>query len=309
MNTTSNKLVAILSIVAVALAAGTASAKDKDKGNSGNGNNSHKSNFSIGIGIGVGSLNNSKKPCYDGHCYDTVYVKKVYVEPCYYPLHCFAWVLPGDTWVTISQREYGNPNLFPSIAAFNRMSLGLPLMVGQQIRLPEIHPGGVLKISFAPAPAPLFLPAAQAVGPIATPALPLGATQGLPTQGLPNASSAIGSQTPIGMVGGTAMGGPTTGNTAPIAGMSAPSFAVGSVIALDGQFGDAAGSARLKLNGFALKADVVEWSAGSVKIHFPEVELTAAIGGELEVLRADGSLAAKTALQLTPAASKVALGN
>ncbi|HEY7618108.1 MAG TPA: LysM peptidoglycan-binding domain-containing protein, partial [Terriglobales bacterium] len=124
MKTSATKLIVLVSMSAVALAAGTAAACPKG-----------------GYGGGYNS-------------YNTVYVKKVYVQPvytCYRPLHCFAFVLPGDTWATISQREYGSVNFCPQIASFNRIGLGTQLFVGQQIRLPEIHPNGGLTASNAPA--------------------------------------------------------------------------------------------------------------------------------------------------------------
>ena len=40
-----------------------------------------------------------------------------------------------------------------------------------------------------------------------------------------------------------------------------------------------------------------------------EVELTGATKAEIEVLRADGSLASKSAIELTPAADRLARGN
>ncbi|MEX2316802.1 MAG: hypothetical protein WD669_06600 [Pirellulales bacterium] len=317
MNTISTKLVAILSIVAVGLAVSTASADNKNKSNK----SSNKSSFAISFG-GGGSNNslhlnsnknfNKNTPCHDGWCPPT-YVKKVYVPvyTCYRPLHCFAWVLPGDTWATISLREYGNPNLFPSIAAFNGLSLGLPLSIGQQIRLPEIHPNGILKVSFAPAPAPFFLPAHH-VAAVGSPVLPLGGTQNL-------VNPAIGPQAPIGPQ--NMMTAPmSAGSTAPVtpaasirpvsAEQTLPSVAIGSVIVLDGQsLGSEAGIVRLRLSGLALKAEVLEWTASSAKIRLPEIDLAAAMRAELEVLRADGSLASKSAIQLTPAAAKLAQGN
>ena len=117
---------------------------------------------------------------YGGYSSHKVYVKKVYVrpiviEPCYYPFHCFAIVNPGDTWFTLSLREYGKPHLWRKIALFNGLPLNAGLLPGMQIKLPVIHPNGVLLPSSAPAPialaasAPLSLPQAGTIPGIAAP--------------------------------------------------------------------------------------------------------------------------------------------
>jgi hypothetical protein len=91
---------------------------------------------------------------------------------------------------------------------------------------------------------------------------------------------------------------------------SVPSLAVGSEIVLDGQsLGDASGSVRLRLSGLALKVELLDWTTSAVKIRLPELDLASAMRAELEVLRADGSLASKSAVELTPAGTKLAQGN
>ncbi|MEX2317549.1 MAG: hypothetical protein WD669_10390 [Pirellulales bacterium] len=317
MKTTATKLIAIVSMSAVVLAATTAAACPKG-------------------GYGGGYSN-----------YNTVYVKKVYVAPvytCYRPLHCFVFVLPGDTWATISQREYGSPKFWPSIASFNGLGGGTQLFVGQQIRLPEIHPSGALTASSAPAPAPFAIPT-QSFPIAGTPNMLPNAGQGLPLNGVglpvngsPMIGSPISGASPVTPNGSPIVsqnfvnapignaGAPIMNASAPMASMtnsvpsanirlvsaepSIPSVAIGSELLLDGQsLGEASGSVRLRLSGVALKVEVLDWSAEAVKIRLPELDLAAAMRAELEVLRADGSLASKSAVQLTPAGTKLAQGN
>jgi hypothetical protein len=120
--------------------------------------------------------------------------------------------------------------------------------------------------------------------------------------------------------------GPATGST-PDARPSAPvlptanirvasaerplaTVAIGSVLSLDGQaLGGERGIVRLRVNGLALPVEVLEWSAESAKIRLPELDLEGPVKAEIEVLRADGSLASRTAIELSSAATRVALGN
>lgn len=97
----------------------------------------------------------------------------------------------------------------------------------------------------------------------------------------------------------------TVSNEAPL-----PSVAIGSILTLDGQsLGNERGIVRLKVNGLALPVEVLEWNATTVKIQLPQLELAGAMKAEIEVLRADGSLASKSAVELTSATNRVALGN
>jgi hypothetical protein len=54
---------------------------------------------------------------------------------------------------------------------------------------------------------------------------------------------------------------------------------------------------------------VLEWNDSSVQVKMPAMDLAEAMKADLEVLRADGSLASKSAIELTPAATRLALGN
>jgi hypothetical protein len=337
MKASMTALVAMLTIGSLGLAAGSASA-------CGGGG---------GYGGGFGGYGGG----YGGYSHHKVYVKKVYVrpivvEPCYHPFHSFAIVNPGDTWFTLSLREYGRPHLWKKIAIFNGLPLNAGLAAGMQLRLPVIHPNGVLLPSSAPAPialaapAPVGLPQAGGIpqanfiaqgGPQAGPqAGPIGPQANMipPAGGLPQAANFAAPQgSPMNSQmfnGAPNMGqpnGPTMPNMiqpnseAPTAAPTAnvqtistearlPSVAIGSLLTLDGQsLGDERGIVRLKVSGLALPVEVLEWNATIVKIQLPQLELAGAIKAEIEVLRADGSLASKSAVELTPATNRLALNN
>jgi hypothetical protein len=245
-------------------------------------------------------------------------VKPVYVAPvapCIHPFHSYCFVYPGDTWSLLSLREYGKSDFGATIAAFNGMSTGMRLAVGQQVRMPVIHPNGSLTPSSAPAPAPFVLPSQPIVdGP-------------LPVQGL--APQAMQMNASGGSIGPQAsFNGPVTDPIiTPNARPSAPTLptanirvasaerslatvAVGSELSLDGQaLGGEKGIVRLRINGLALPVEVLEWSADAAKIRLPELDVDGSMKAELEVVRADGSLASKTAIELTSAATRLALGN
>jgi hypothetical protein len=242
-------------------------------------------------------------------------VKPVYVapvEPCLHPLHSFCFVYPGDTWTLLSMREYGKPNFGATIAAFNGMSTSMRLAVGQQVRMPVIHPNGSLTPSSAPAPAPFVLPSQPIVaGPLS-----------VPPQGMQmNANGgSIGPQVPFNVPANGPMSMPEARPSAPVLpsanirvaseARSLATVAIGSVLSLDGQaLGAEKGIVRLRVNGLALPVEVLEWSADSAKIRLPELDLDGPMKAEIEVLRADGSLASKTAIELTSAATRLALGN
>jgi nucleoid-associated protein YgaU len=56
-------------------------------------------------------------------------------------------VQPGDTWAGIAGKFYGDQGRYPEILAFNNLSVGAPLYVGQRLRIPveeeesELVPG------------------------------------------------------------------------------------------------------------------------------------------------------------------------
>ena len=85
------------------------------------------------------------------------------------------------------------------------------------------------------------------------------------------------------------------------------SVPTGSTLKLDGEsLGSEAGVVRLRISGVAFPVEVVEWSADSTKIRLPKLDVTEATKAELEVVRADGTLASTNAISLTSAASSVA---
>jgi len=366
MKASTTALVAVLTIGSLGLAAGSASA--------------------CGGGGYHGSYKNYHKKVY----VKKVYVQPVVVEPCYYPQHCFAIVCPGDTWFTLSLKEYGKPHLWKKIAIFNGLPLNAGLTPGMQLKLPEIHPGGVLRLSSAPAPialaAPAGLPQARTIAGIGAPqanfipqggspaGFPQGANFAAP-QGLPNGQSmsapafngaangapsmnapafggaqngapnfaAPNMSAPNGAASTLQGNGPIMPNSMPNAApqnfgqpkieapaaaapaieaapkanirtVSAeerlPSVAIGSILTLDGQsLGDDRGSVRLVVNGLALPIEVLDWNASIVKVQLPQLDLASALKAEIEVRRADGSLASKSAVELTPATNRLALGN
>jgi hypothetical protein len=350
------KMFALTAIAATALSAGSASAFG----------GGFKVSFGGGHGRGhvsIGHRGHHRGHHHHGHHHHNhhhhvhvrkVYVKPVYVAPiapCIHPLHSFCFVYPGDTWTLLSLREYGKPNFGATIAAFNGMSASVRLVVGQQLRLPVIHPNGSLTLSSAPAPAPFVLPSQPVVtGPIPVQGFaPQPQGQPIQLQGQPTAnqelpfnpqsqmSAPTGQPMPQGMqmnANGGSIGpqvpfnGPVTGPMGtPNARPSVPALpsanirvaseerplatvGIGSVLSLDGQaLGAERGIVRLRVNGLALPVEVLEWSAESAKIRLPELDLEGPVKAEIEVLRADGSLASKTAIELTSAATRLALGN
>jgi hypothetical protein len=89
-----------------------------------------------------------------------------------------------------------------------------------------------------------------------------------------------------------------------------PKVAIGSTLVLDGKsLGTEQGNVRLRMGTLTLPVEVIEWSAESVKIQLPKMELSRSVKASLEVLRADGSLASSSAIDLSPAATRLALGN
>jgi len=297
MNTTTTKLIAMITIITVGFAASTASADNK---NNNKGNNNKKSGgFSISFG---GGSSNSWHNFNNSNHNKNYHVKKVYVQPsyiyekCFYPLHRLCFVLPGDTWYTISQREYGNVNLCHYVASYNGLFMNSQLFVGQHIRLPEIHPHGVLRASSAPMPVP-FIPA---VAPIVTQNFVAPAMSATPI-------SPVISQNFAGPVANATQSTPLAGVGQATESASIPSLAIGSVIMLDGQtLGSDQGIVRLRLAQMSLPVEVLEWTSTSAKVRLPQMELTGAMRAELEVLRADGSLASKLAVQLTLAGQSLA---
>jgi len=179
-------------------------------------------------------------------------------------------VNPGDTGYTISKRCYGNSNLWKHIASYNQLMPNAPLTAGQQLGLPVVNSNGTLTPSNAPSFAGQF-------------------------NQMATNSQAMVPQTNVA----------TTANDS-----SRSSVEVGSAIMLRSEsLGAEKGIVRLRVSNMALPVETTEWSDTAVRVQMPTMDLAGPMNAEIEVLRADGSLATKSAIQLTPAATRVALGN
>jgi hypothetical protein len=85
--------------------------------------------------------------------------------------------------------------------------------------------------------------------------------------------------------------------------------AVGSSLMVNGQaFGTSPGGARLRISGMALPIEVLEWTPAGVTVRLPQIEITGVTPAEIEVFRGDGSLAAKTPVELTASPNQLVLG-
>jgi hypothetical protein len=163
----------------------------------------------------------------------------------------------------VSLKEYGTSDAAPYIAKFNGMKLSDSLANVERLHLPSISVTGKLTQSRAPLS---------------------DADQGAEATAKVATAPAIQPTTP-------------TTPSVPL-----PKIASGSTLKIDGQtLGDEQGSVRLRVGGVALPVSVVEWTAESAKVRLPNFEVTSATKAEIEVVRADGTVAATTGLQLTPA--------
>ena len=84
-----------------------------------------------------------------------------------------------------------------------------------------------------------------------------------------------------------------------------PSILIGSIMTINGQpLGDSRGTVRLIVNGSPVALEIIEWSATAAKVRI-SADLPAGAKAQIEILRADGSVVAKDAVQLA-AGQKVA---
>jgi nucleoid-associated protein YgaU len=196
----------------------------------------------------------------------------------YEPFHNSYFVQPGDTFAVVSLKEYGTSANANQIARFNRLASNAALVPGQRLLLPSIAANGALRASRAPAPENSATPTANFAAP----------QSGAPATTATPATSATGV--------GFATNDPNL-----------PSVSVGSSLSLDGvQFGDVAGSVRLKFGPVSLPVTVLEWTATSVKVQLPTVELESATPASIDVFRADSTLVSQSKVNLTPAGGQVA---
>ena len=287
MKTTISNLFVILTVGAVSLASTSALA-------GGGGNKGNKGGGSFHVGIALGGGNNGGRNnggCNNGHGnnggYNTCQTNNGYngqvFGQAFEPFHSTYICLPGDSFYTVSLKEYGTSANQFYIARFNGLAPNAALVPGQRLVLPAISANGQLFVSNRPA----------------------GLGDTTPVQGLPTSPVANFSQ-PLASVASTLASAVKPATTEP----ALPKVTVGSTLVLDGQvFGDAKGAARLRISGLILPVEVLEWSTSSAKVRLPQVELASPTKAEIEVLRADGSLASKSAVELTPAADRLALGN
>jgi hypothetical protein len=106
---------------------------------------------------------------------------------------------------------------------------------------------------------------------------------------------------------GMPSGQPATPNAGPTD-RPLPSIVIGSVMTINGQpLGDGRGTVRLIVNGSPVALEILEWTATAAKVRVP-ADLPAGLQVQIEILRADGSVVAKDAVQLA-AAQKVAAAN
>jgi hypothetical protein len=215
------------------------------------------------------------------------------------PFHSNYVVLPGDSLPVISLKEYGTSANARSIALFNHIPETQALKLNQVLNLPSIDARGRLSQSHAPVADSLQqTPAAS--NPSGFPSAAGAPT--FPTTGAPGFPATSGSAFAP-QFAGTATTAPaaTTSSAVPPPLMR---IAAGSTLLVDEQqFGAKAGSAQLRLGGVPMKVEVLEWTAAAVKVRLPQLQLAAATPADLLMIRADGTIASKTSIELIAAPS------
>jgi hypothetical protein len=197
----------------------------------------------------------------------------------YEPIHSNYFVQPGDSFYVIALKEYGTSGPTSYLSQYNRLAPNAALVPGQMLWLPSISANGMLSESRAPR--------ALTPGAATTPIL-----------------SSVASTAKITQIESAA-------TTATVAEPERVKVPTGSTIKLDGQsLGEKPGVVRLKISNVALPVEVIEWSADSTKIRMPKLDVSGNMNAELEVLRADGTVAATNAISLTTSpASRLVAGN
>jgi hypothetical protein len=268
MSTFRNKVVAVTLVGSLGLASSVFACGGNRGGNGGgfggggyggNGGNCNNGGIYNHGGYGNGGYNNF------GQAYE--------------PFHSSYVCQPGDSFYTVSLKEYGTSSTMKHIATFNRLATNTALVPGQRLLLPSISANGRLTQSRAPA--------AEVIANVASPAL--------------TAAPAIAA-TPATVAAAIA-----TTSAPEVERMSVPT---GSTLQLDGEkLGSDTGVVRLRISNVAFPVEVVEWSADSTKIRLPKLDVGAATKAELEVLRADGSLVSTNAIELTAPVTGLAATN
>jgi hypothetical protein len=200
----------------------------------------------------------------------------------YEPFHSTYICQPGDSFYEVALKEYGTSAPMKYIAKYNRMATNAALVPGRKLYLPMISSGGRMTASRAPA-AEAFATSPYSTSPYAT------SPYTMPAANFAQPATTIAAPAPV---------------ASEPERMSVPT---GSTLQLDGEkLGSDAGVVRLRISNVALPVEVIEWSADSTKIRLPKVDVTEATKAELEVVRADGTLASTNAISLTSAATSVA---
>lgn len=263
-----------------------------------------------------------------------VVVEKHIIDHCHHPKFCLAYVCPGETLLNICAREYGNPNFWTQVAAFNRIPAGAPLAVGQPIKLPAIYDSGRMIPSAAPAPpapaiavpgAQVAVPAGPAAvagpgaAPLAAPAPQPGFNGGLP-QGQPGLPQQQFPQGQPGMQQQPTQGQPGMQQNQPTSNAPTmnirqaqritPTFTAGSKLVLDGQqFGGTPGQVQLVVGPMTLPVAIANWTPSELTIQLPELPLTKAADARVVILDATGKLITQSEINLAPAASRLAMND
>jgi hypothetical protein len=199
----------------------------------------------------------------------------------YEPLHSNYYVQQGDNFYLIALKEYGTGAPTSYLSQYNRLAPNAALVPGQMLWLPSISATGMLSASRAPH----SMHPNAATTPILTSTTPTAKITQFPV---------VKSAAP-----------------APRASESErASVPTGSTLKLDGpSLGDQPGVVRLKISNIAMPVEVVEWTADSTKVRLPKLDVSGSMNAELEVVRADGTIAATNAISLTSSMSRLVAGN
>jgi hypothetical protein len=186
------------------------------------------------------------------------------------PFHSTYNTLPGDSFYTVSLKEFGTSAKAGAIAQFNGMSEDAALVPGQQLVLPSVAGDGTLSQSSSPAAESFAAPANNTPAADSVPATSAGSDEEVARTKVP----------------------------------------AGSTLLVDGQnFGSKPGSARLQIGGGFLKIAIAQWTPNAVKISLPKADQAGSTDADLEIVRSDGSIASRTSIEVDSAAAEVASNN
>jgi hypothetical protein len=283
MKTTISSLFVILTVVVLTTNSFACGGGGGNKGG-GFGVGYTNGNFGVGLGVGGGNRNLNNGGYNNGNCQTNNYNNGQVYGQAFEPFHSTYICQPGDSFYTVSLKEYGTSANQFHIARFNGLVANSSLVPGQRLLLPSISANGQLRVSNRPA----------------------GVGDTTPVQGLPTGPTTSNLTQAVNTVTSNFASAVKPAATEP----ALPKVTVGSTLVLDGQtFGEEKGVARLRVSGLSFPVEVLEWSTSSVKVRLPQLEVTGATKVELEVLRSDGTLASKSAIELTPAKDQLAQTN